>query len=142
MEIVLRSRKNHVFVVFASLFAAFSLVLSGCGVVSDLAEISSSGQAFLAALGKGDAAGAAAMMHSRALASGDMAAALKTSFVDQHFGGVTIDNTKVENGVGELSGKCNLTDSSGQVQAGNFTMQLQKDTDNKWKVLNINCKVS
>ncbi|HEY3290308.1 MAG TPA: hypothetical protein VGK87_09290 [Anaerolineae bacterium] len=138
----MRSRKNHVFAVMASLFAAFSLVLSGCGVVNDLAEISGSGNAFLAALAKGDTAGAAAMMHSRALASGDMAAALKTSFVDQKFGGVSIDNTKVENGVGTLSGKCSLTDSSGQVQIGTLTLQLQKDTDDKWKVLNINCKVS
>ncbi|HEY3290309.1 MAG TPA: hypothetical protein VGK87_09295 [Anaerolineae bacterium] len=142
MDTVIRNRKNNVLVAFTGVVVVLSLLLSSCSVVNDLTDISTAGSAFLAALGKGDAAGAAAMMHSNAQRAGDMATALKAGFVDRHFGGFTVDNTKLENGVGELTGKCSLTDSSGTAQTGTLTVQLQKDTDGKWKVLNINCKVS
>jgi hypothetical protein len=141
MNIALRSRKNVVSTIVISIFAVLLLLLSGCSVVNDLQDISAAGNAFLAELGKGNAAGAAALMHSRSLASGDMAAALKENFVDRKLGDATINSTKVENGVGELSGKCNLADGDGKIQAGDLTMQLEKDGD-KWKVLNISCKIS
>jgi hypothetical protein len=141
MDIVLRNRNNPSSVTVVSLFAVCVLLLSGCSVVNDLQDISSAGNAFLAEISKGNVTGAAALMHPRSLESGDMAEALKTSFVDRKFGGATISGTKVENGVGELSGKCNLADGAGQLQAGDLTVQLQKDGD-KWKVLNISCKIS
>lgn len=141
MDTVLRVRNNPVLTTLVSVFTVFMLLLSGCGVVNDLTEISTAGNAFLAELGKSNAAGAAALMHSRALASGDMAAALKSSFIDRKFSSISVNSTKVENGVGELTGKCNLADGSGAVQTGDMTLQLEKD-GSTWKVLNINCKIS
>ena len=141
MNIALHNRKGVVSTAVASILVAVMLLLSGCSVVNDLKDISSAGNAFVAAIGTGNAADAAALMHPRAQASGDLAAALKANFIDRKFGGVTISGTKVENGVGELTGKCNLADGSGNIQAGDLTMQLEKDGD-KWKVLNISCKIS
>ena len=136
---VLKNRTSST--IFVSLFAACMLLLSGCSVVNDLQDIGSVGNAFLTALGKGDAAGAADLMHPRAKESGDITEGLKSSFIDRKFSLVSISNTKLENGVGELSGKCNLNDASGAPQVGDLTLQLQKDGD-KWKVLNISCKIS
>ena len=141
MSIVLGRRKNSVSTLAAGFLAVLLLFLSGCSVVNDLADIGSAGNAFLAELNKGNAAGAAALMHSRALASGDMAAGLQTGFVDRKFSDGTIDSTKVTNNVGEVSGKCNINDANGSVQAGVLTMQLEKDGD-KWKVLNVSCKLN
>ena len=141
MDTVLRTRRNPAHIALISVITLFMLLLSGCSVVNDLTDISGAGKAFLAEIDKGNATGAAALMHSRSLASGDMAGALQSSFADRKFSSISIDSTKVENSVGTLSGKCHLADASGALQIGDLTMQLEKDGD-KWKVLNISCKLS
>ena len=140
MSMVLKGRRNSVWALLVSLLAVGSMLLSGCSVVNDLKDISDAGNAFLAALNKGDAAAAAALMHSRAQQSGDMATALQENFVARKFGNAKVNSTKVENGVGELSGTCDLDDVDGNPKTGNLTMQLQKDGDS-WKVINIRCRI-
>ncbi|MCL4506740.1 MAG: hypothetical protein M1434_02175 [Chloroflexi bacterium] len=140
MSIVLKGRKSSIWTMLVGLLAVGSMLLSGCSVVNDLKDISDAGNTFLAALNKGDAAGAAAMMHSRAQQSGDMATALQENFVARKFGNTKVNSTKVENGVGELTGSCDLNDADGNPKSGDLTMQLQKDGDN-WKVINVSCKI-
>ncbi len=137
---VLRMPKFPVLSKLFSVVTLCLLFLSGCSVVNDLTDISTAGKAFLAELDKGNATGAAALMHSRSQQSGDMAAGLKAQFVDRKFSSQSINSTNIENGVGSLTGKCNLSDDSGTPKVGDMTVQIQKDGD-AWKVLNVSCKV-
>ncbi len=137
MNTTISTRRPRVSALIVALAAICAIGLSGCaGVVADLKGISDAGAAFTGAIANGDAAGAAAMMHPRGQASGDMVAAIKSAFIAQKFSDPAITNTSISNGVGELSGTCKLND-----KGGTLTMQLEKDGDT-WKVLNINCKVN
>ena len=57
MEIALRNRKSVANTFIASIAAVLMITLSGCGVVSDLADIGTAGNAFITEMGKGNAAG-------------------------------------------------------------------------------------
>ena len=54
MEIALRNRKSVANTFIASIAAVLMITLSGCGVVSDLADIGTAGNAFIAEMGKDD----------------------------------------------------------------------------------------
>lgn len=120
----------------AAVAAVCALALSGCSVVDDLKGVSEAGTTFAATIVKGDAAGAAAMMHPKALASGDMAAGIQQVFIGQKFSDPVITGTSISNGIGELTGTCKL-----QGNSGTLSLQLEKD-GGTWKVLNINCKIN
>ena len=120
-------------------FLTLALALCGCGVVNDLKTMSDAGNAFAAELTKGNTDTAVAMMHSKVLNSGDIKAALKEQFTDHKFGGVKIDSTTISNGIGELTGTCDLANAGGDLKSAALTIQLEKEND-QWKVIYVSCK--
>ena len=140
MEIAVRNRKNVTGTFVTSIIAVLLLSLSGCGVVSELADIGTAGNAFITEMGKGNAAGAAALMHPSAGSTGDLTTGLQ-QIIDRKLSGLTVSGTKFENNLGTLTGTCKLADASGKVVDGELTVQLQKDGD-RWKVSYFLCKIS
>jgi len=140
MNIALRNRKSVANTLIASIAAVLMISLSGCGVVSDLADIGAAGNAFVTEMGTGNAAGAAGLMHSNAGSAAALTPALQ-GIIDRKLSGMTVSGTKLENNIGTLTGTCKMADATGKVVDGELTVQAQKDGD-KWKVNYFLCKIS
>ena len=140
MNIALRNRKIVANTFLASIAAVLMITLSGCGVVSDLADIGTAGGAFITEMGKGNAAGAAELMHSNAGTAAALTPALQ-GIIDRKLSGMTVTGTKLENNIGTLTGTCKMADASGKIVDGELTVQTQKDGDT-WKVNYFLCKIS